>query len=97
MKSYADSPQIQDVIRIGVVLDKIYGFDEKAENITRQYNLPEKIKAPVEEGQVLGSVDYYLNGNKIGSVELKACKKVSKASYIDYFKKICYKYIIIEN
>lgn len=33
LKSYADSPQIQDVIRIGVVLDKIYGFDEKAENI----------------------------------------------------------------
>ncbi len=68
--------------------------DEKSENITKQYNIPDKIKAPVEEGQTIGYADYFLNGNKIGSIELKACKKVSKASYIDYFRKICYKYIV---
>lgn len=68
--------------------------DEKPENITKQYNIPDKIKAPIEEGQTIGYADYFLNGNKIGSIELKACKKVSKASYIDYFRKICYKYIV---
>lgn len=68
--------------------------NEKPENITKQFNIPDKIKAPVQEGQTIGSADYYLDGNKIGSVELKVCKKVSKASYVDYFKKICYKYII---
>ena len=33
LKSYANPPQIQDVIRIGIVLDKIYEFDEKSENV----------------------------------------------------------------
>lgn len=101
----ADMPETVDITggtRDTVTLLKPESFryictgDEKAENITKQYNIPDKIKAPVAEGQTIGYADYFLNGNKIGSVELKACKKVSKASYIDYFKKICYKYIIIE-
>ena len=68
--------------------------DEKVDSIIKQYNIPDKLKAPVKKGQVVGYADYYLNDNKIGSVELKACKDVSKATYIDYLKKICYKYIV---
>lgn len=48
--------------------------------ITYEMNLNESVKAPVTQGQMLGSIKYSLNGNEIGSVNLvseTSCEKMN--------------------
>ena len=41
--------------------------------------------APVRKGTPAGSADYYLNGNKIGSIAIVFGENIEKAEYKDYF------------
>ena len=54
--------------------------------ITRKENIPDKIDAPVEKGDVVGSLDYYLGEEKIGSVSICAGERVLGAGFADYIK-----------
>lgn len=56
--------------------------------ITYELNLNESIQAPVEQGQILGSVTYYLNGNKLDSVNLVAENSVNKIDLMNMTKHI---------
>lgn len=51
-------------------------------SITYELALNESVQAPVSQGQILGTITYSLNGNKIASVDLVAEKSVNK---IDIF------------
>ena len=51
--------------------------------ITYELNLNESVQAPIEQGQSLGSVTYYLNGNKLDSVNLVAESSVNKIDLIN--------------
>lgn len=53
--------------------------------VEKKINLPENAQAPVEKGETAGSADYYLNGSKIGSVNILFSEDVDKAEYKDYF------------
>ena len=53
--------------------------------ITKEVKLPEQVEAPVISGKKTGEIEYYLNGNKIGSVDLIFTEDIEKASYSDYF------------
>lgn len=57
-------------------------------NIEKKLVLPEKLEAPVTEGNAVGEAVYLLNGNRIGSVSVKAGGTVEKAAYKDYLQKV---------
>ena len=57
-------------------------------NITYEINLNESIKAPVTQGQQLGTITYSLNGNKIESVSIVAESSVDKIGLLNMTKHI---------
>lgn len=54
----------------------------------------ETVLAPVEKNAQAGSMEYYLNGNKIGSVPLVYTCDVEKATYRDNFMKVFRKMLL---
>ena len=62
--------------------------------ITREIRVQEKVKAPVEEGQVAGEIVYSLNGEWIGSVPLLYDMSVNEANYLHYLKMIISRYLL---
>lgn len=52
--------------------------------ITKEVNIPESVEAPVRAEEKTGEIVYYLNGNKIGSVDIVFAQDVEKATYKDY-------------
>lgn len=56
--------------------------------VQKVLDLPETVKAPVEEGSEAGRARYLLNGAEIGSVPIVFAESVEKAAYIDYLIKI---------
>ena len=56
--------------------------------ITKEIVLPETgALAPIAEGDVIGTVRYYLNGEKIGEVNIISKVNIEKAGFFDYIKK----------
>lgn len=53
--------------------------DQEQVDIT--YDIPKKLKAPVEEGEKVGSVRYSLSGQVLGIYPIKAGRSVEKNSY----------------
>lgn len=53
-----------------------------------------KLNAPVKEGAIVGNISYYIGDKKIGENNIKATEKVDKLSYVDYLKKMWYKYMV---
>jgi len=56
--------------------------------ITYELELTDTIQAPVTQGQLLGNVKYYLNGNEIGSVNLVAESSCNKLTLLTMTKNI---------
>lgn len=52
--------------------------------IEKNLSLPEKIKAPVREGDVVGSLTYVYGGKTLGTVDILAAESVDAAEYKDY-------------
>ena len=57
-------------------------FTEVEKNIV----IPENIKAPVEDGQQIGLLEYTLGGEKLGEIPILADGGVAEAGYLDYLK-----------
>ena len=58
---------------------------EDISGVTKEVNLPQSVEAPAKEGDKTGEVVYYLNGSKIGSVDIVFAQNIDKAMYKDYF------------
>lgn len=58
--------------------------------VTSRLQIPDKVNAPVKKGDVVGQLIYYLDGKKIGSVNLLAEETVKKAGFFDYLRKALY-------
>ncbi|MCD8130902.1 MAG: D-alanyl-D-alanine carboxypeptidase [Lachnospiraceae bacterium] len=54
--------------------------------IVKSFELPEKVEAPVEEGQVAGYAVYSLNGQEIGRTEIVYTQTIDAASLWDFYK-----------
>ncbi len=50
------------------------------QNLTLVKKLNEPFKAPIEKGQVLGSLEYFYNGKSIGSVSIVANNSIEKTT-----------------
>lgn len=72
----------------------ICGKDEVINNITKKVKLEKKVKAPAKSGSVVGKIEYYIGDNMIGEVNICLIENVRKAGYVDYLKKMWYKYIM---
>lgn len=57
-------------------------------NITSEVTLNENISAPINTGDILGNVNFYLNDEKIASVNLVAENNVEKISVMSLFSMI---------
>ncbi len=58
---------------------------EDVSGVTKEVNLPESVEAPAKAGDKTGEVVYYLNGAKIGSVDIVFAQDIERATYKDYF------------
>lgn len=68
----------------GVLLPN--GTDESAIEKTITYE--KGLKAPVEEGEKIGTITYTFQGSTLGESEIQATESVEKASYGDFFGKL---------
>lgn len=56
--------------------------------IKKKITLSEKVKAPISAGDRAGSADYYLNGEKIGSVDILFTQSIDARSFSDALAEI---------
>lgn len=54
----------------------------EASGVAQKINLPESVNAPVKEGDVLGTVDFYNNDEQIGSVNITAAESIDKMTFL---------------
>lgn len=75
-------------LRYGVPFSYLSTTGEDFSAITKEWFYSEPIKAPVTEGDAVGSLVYALNGKEIGRVDILAAESVEEAGYFDYWKKV---------
>jgi D-alanyl-D-alanine carboxypeptidase (penicillin-binding protein 5/6) len=56
--------------------------------IERIYKIPENVSAPVSEGQSLGTVEYMLNGEKIGESAIYAKENIDKINFMELYGRL---------
>ncbi len=61
---------------------------ESLTSIEKRLQLPEELLAPVEENQIVGTLEYYHGDKKLGEVNIIAEKSVDEAKYSDYVKRV---------
>ena len=61
---------------------------ENISSIEKRLELLNEVHAPIEEGQVLGTLVYYYGEKKLGEVEIIAQNSVELAKYSDYLKRV---------
>ena len=66
----------------------------QSKNITKKISLPEFVQAPLEKGETIGAVEYYLNNEIIGKSEIISDINVEKIEYWDLFVRILSKFLI---
>lgn len=57
--------------------------------IHKEIKLSKEHHAPIEEGSIAGEAVYFLNDQKIGSVNILYNSSVKEAKYRDYLKQVC--------
>ena len=55
---------------------------------SKELHINENIAAPVNEGDTIGTLDYYYNGEKIGSVNVISSENIEKADFLTQIKKV---------
>lgn len=58
------------------------------DQIEKKIKQKDKVKAPVKKGDLAGTAEYYLDGEKIGSVNIRFQEGTKRAGYSDYVKKV---------
>ena len=57
-------------------------------NITYEINLNDSIQAPVDKGQILGTITYSMNGNVLLRTNLVAENSIEKSGFLNITKNI---------
>ena len=56
--------------------------------IEKKWYAKTELEAPVEKGQLIGKLVYYLGGEEIGAVEITAAKAIDRAGYLHYLERV---------
>lgn len=62
--------------------------------IEKKLQYYDALAAPIEEGTQVGTITFLLAGRELGKVPIIAMETVEKAYFLDYFKKVCMKYLV---
>ncbi len=62
--------------------------EEEKNSITCKNELPDRITAPVYEGDVIGKGSIFIGDNKVGEVDIVACEDVERLGIIKSFGKV---------
>ena len=54
--------------------------------VEKKWYAKKEMEAPVEKGQQIGKLVYYLDGAELGSVEITAAEAIDRADYLHYVK-----------
>lgn len=65
-----------------------------ADKITKKAVLAPSISAPVKQGDQIGELEYYYDGQKIGSVAIVAAEDMKEAKFVDFLGKTFKKFFI---
>lgn len=76
------------VLQTASSLDAVVPIDIVMEDVTRTMNLPDDLVAPIQAGDVIGTMDVSYNGVEYGSVELVAIRDVSLSQVLYYADKL---------
>ncbi|MBQ9785224.1 MAG: D-alanyl-D-alanine carboxypeptidase [Clostridia bacterium] len=68
---------------------------DQASSVTAKVTIPESVAAPVKRGDVLGKIEYTLNGRVIGSVAICASRDVTRINFFEIFGRILAKFLLI--
>ena len=71
-------------------------IDQNTENIKKEIKL-ENLTAPVEKGQVIGSISYFYENKLIGELPVMAKESVEKLSYKDSFLSVINKFFLAKD
>lgn len=66
------------------------------ENVEIEYNLPKYLEAPISEGRKVGSVSYYLNGEKVREYSVIVTESIPRKDLTWYFWQIARVYFGME-
>ena len=80
--------QEEVTLRYGEPFSYLSVTGEDFSKITKEWQYDEMVKAPVNEGQVVGWLVYSLDDKEIGRVEIQAAERVEEAGFGDYWKKV---------
>ena len=83
--------EIEPVVPFSYVL-----IDQNTENIKKEIKL-ENLTAPVEKGQVIGSISYFYENKLIGELPVMAKESVEKLSYKDSFLSVINKFFLAKD
>ena len=62
--------------------------NEAEKEISKKVRILEKIKAPVNKDEIIGEIDYMIDGNVIGTVPIYASEDVKEKTYLFSLKTI---------
>lgn len=51
--------------------------------ITQEINIPDKLVAPISQGEKIGEINYYLDGNLLSSVDVVSDKSIKKIGFVN--------------
>ena len=78
---------------VDLVLSDTAGTIIKKGNIEQTISLPDKVTAPVEEGQKVGEITFSLDGEVLSSIDIIAKESVDKLNLFNVAKKVYYLWI----
>lgn len=61
---------------------------EETSAIEKNLKLTQDLKAPVKKGEIIGEIEYSMNGTPIGAVLIEAAETVPKMSFFYAYKKL---------
>lgn len=66
----------------------IFTNNENINAVERKIEIKQEVQAPVSEGDIVGAVTYYYDGQNIGGCNILAAETVEEAGFLDYFKSL---------
>lgn len=91
-----DSQPVKDGTQNTIAAERARDFSylsttgEPVDKVEKKVIWKKDIVAPIKKGDVLGVTEYYLQGKKIGEVDVVATENVRKVNYMDSLKKLLY-------
>lgn len=86
----------KDIIPEPISQHKITVVNDNPDNITKEILVAEDLTAPINAGDVIGTVKYSLNGSTIDEVSILSSENIAKKSYSLSIRDLCNKFFVVE-